>query len=180
MSTGGRRLSERIGDPTYLEGLADKPIDELRAMREECREAENEASFERRLCQGRIEILRAEIERRGGGEGAGDLIARLPKILGGERAQSEGPLPARAPNFSIPRSADVARRRVEEIVGEQTLARLPEIDDEELRQIVESLIEYEADLSKRRKDVQTVMDSVQEEIVRRYASGEADPQTAFS
>src|ERR687896_2748852 len=76
-----RRLVERITDPAYLEGLADKDLAELRAMREECREGELELSFERRLCQARIDILTAELERRAGGGGEGDLVSRLPEIL---------------------------------------------------------------------------------------------------
>ena len=52
-----RRLVERIADPMYLEDLGDKSLEELRAMREECRDGETELSFERRLCQARIDIL---------------------------------------------------------------------------------------------------------------------------
>ncbi|MFP5299343.1 MAG: hypothetical protein ACLGHL_10190, partial [Actinomycetota bacterium] len=51
-----RRLVERIMDPSYLDGLAERSMEELRSMREECREGENELSFERRLCQARIDI----------------------------------------------------------------------------------------------------------------------------
>src|SRR5207247_5779516 len=46
-----RRLVELITDPVYLVGLQTKPIEELRAMREECGQGETELSFERRLCQ---------------------------------------------------------------------------------------------------------------------------------
>lgn len=179
MTERQRRLSERVTHPSYLEGLGDKPITELRAMREECREAETEASFERRLCQARLDILSAEINRREGGSDE-DLVARLPEILGGERATSDQPLPDRAPDFSIPRSADIPRRRVEEVVGEQTLTRLGEIDVEELRRIMQTLADYEKTVSGRRRAIQDVMDKVQTEIVRRYTSGEADPAAALS
>ncbi len=175
-----RRLSERVTHPSYLEGLRDKSIDDLRTMREECREAETEVSFERRLCQGRLDILNAEVSRREGGS-EGDLVGRLPEILGGEtRNTGDQPLPSRAPDFSVPRNADVPRRRVEEVVGEQTLARLGEIDLEELRGIIETLADYERTVSTRRRSIQDVMDKVQEEIVRRYTSGEADPTAAFN
>ena len=175
-----RRLSERVTHPSYLEGLQEKSIADLRAMREECREAETEVSFERRLCQARLDILSAEISRREGGTDD-DLVARLPQILGGEaRRDGDQPLPTRAPDFSAPRNADVPRRRVEEVVGEQTLARLTEIDLDELRQIIETLAEYERTVSARRHSIQDVMDKVQAEIVRRYTSGEADPTAALS
>lgn len=180
MAERQRRLSERVTHPAYLEGLRDKSIADLRALREECREAETEASFERRLCQARLDILSAEIERREGGSDA-DLVGRLPEILGGdEQRHNDFPLPSRAPDFSTPRNADIPRRRVEEVVGEQTLARLSEIDLEELRGIMSTLADYERTVSTRRRAIQDVMDKVQAEIVRRYTSGEADPTAALS
>jgi hypothetical protein len=173
-----RRLVEMITDPSYLEGLGEKSLEDIRAMRDECREGEMELSFERRLCQGRSDILSAEIDRRNGVGGEGDLLSRLPAILATEgRRGSDSPLPARAPDFSIPRNADIPRRRVEEIVGEQTLTRLPTLAAEEIQEILKSLSEHEQRVSARRKEVQDVMDRVQAEIVRRYTSGEADPRS---
>jgi hypothetical protein len=176
-----RRLVERITDASYLGALTEKPIEELRAMREECREGENELSFERRLCQARTEILSAELERRrsSSGEADTDLVQRLARILATERRRGEVPLPSRAPDFSIPRNADVPRRRIEEIVGEQTLARLPTVQTEEIQGIISSLSEHERNLSRRRRSVHEVLDAIQAEIVRRYRSGEADPGTAL-
>ena len=179
MTDPKRRLVERIVDPTYLEGLGEKPLEDLRAMRDECREGEMEISFERRLAQARIDILSAELDRRAGG-GDDDLMSRLPQILATEaRAEGGLPLPSRAPDFSIPRNADIPRRRIEEIVGEQTLSRLPSLPTEELRGILASLGDHEKTLSARRKVIQEVMDTVQAEIVRRYVSGEADPTAAL-
>jgi hypothetical protein len=169
-----RRLVERIADPSYVEGLTDRTVEDLRDMREECREGENELSFERRLCQARIDILQAELDRREG-KHEGDLMSRLPEILATEGHSGGSSLPSRAPDFSIPRNADIPRRRVEEVVGEQTLARLSSIPPEEIAGIITSLQELESTVSARRKKVQEVMDQIQSEIVRRYTSGEADP-----
>ena len=174
-----RRLVERITEPAYLDGIADKSVAELRAMREECREGELELSFERRLCQARIDILSAELERRSGGGGEGDLVSRLPQILSKDAGGRSGDLslPNRAPDFSIPRNADVPRRRVEEIVGEQTLARIPTLATEELRGIIASLGEHERKVSERRRNVHEVIDALQGELVRRYT---ADPGAALA
>jgi len=136
-------------------------------MDDECREAELEVSFERRLCQARIDILSAEIKRRESGESS-DLLERLPHILAsdGPRAAGEQPLPSRAPDFSrIPRNADVPRRRVEEIVGEMTLARLPQLPVEEIQGIVDSLEAHEKAISARRKQVHRVIDKIQALLV---------------
>ena len=174
-----RRLIEKINDPAYLDALSERSLDEIREMREECRAGENELSFERRLCQARLDILQAELDRRDG-KGSGDLMDRLPQILAAEAPQeTDMPLPSRAPDFSIPRSADVERRRVDEIVGEQTLARLQDISKDEIKSIMTTLAEHERNLSARRRQVHEVMDVLQAEIVRRYTSGEADPTAAL-
>ena len=170
-----RRLVERIIDPSFVEGLTEASIEEVRTKRDESREGEKELSFERRLCQARIDILNAELDQRSG-KTQGDLIDRLPAILAAEGGGSgESSLPSRAPDFSIPRNADVPRRRVEEVVGEQTLARLSSLEPEEIQGVIRSLEEHEAEVSARRKKVQEVADLVQAEIVRRYKDGEADP-----
>ena len=175
-----RRLVERITDPDYVESLEEQSMAKLREMRSESSEGENELSFERRLCQARLDILKAELRRRETGEEQ-DLLARLPEILSSALGGgSETPIPQRAPDFSIPRSADVPRRRVEEIVGEQTLARLHEVDEAELNEIIESLNQHEQKISARRKRVHEVIDRIQAEIVRRYSSGEADPSEALA
>ena len=178
--TDKRRLVDRVTDPAYTEGLAERPEEELRAMRDECKDGENDVSFERRLCQARIDILSAELARREGkGGGESDLLKRLPEILATESVDRDGRLPERAPDLSIPRTADIPRRRVEEIVGERTLARLPQIPDEEIRGIIDSLRTYEAELSSRRKALQEVLDRIQQELMRRFKSGEADPTAAL-
>ncbi|MGI8774988.1 MAG: hypothetical protein ACR2KQ_08250 [Actinomycetota bacterium] len=174
-----RRLIERLADPTFLEGLSELPIERLRVMREECREAEMELSFERRLCQARIDILAAELDRRAGRGGEGDLMSRLPEILATESNQSSSPLPSRAPDLSVPRNADVPRRRVDEIAGERTLSRMATLPDEEVEGILASLKEWETGVSARRKVIQEVMDKVQAEVVRRYKSGASDPADLF-
>ena len=175
MSDVKRRLVDRIIEPSFVDGLSERSIDELREMRDQCAEGETEVSFERRLCQARIDILSAELDQRSGNV-SGDLISRLPQILAEEsRSEGSGTLPTRAPDLSIPRNTDIPRRRVEEIVGEQTLARLAQVPTEEIRKIIESLAEHERNLSDKRRRVHEVVDAVQTEIVRRYTTGEADP-----
>lgn len=175
-----RRTVDRVTDASYVQGLSEKSDTDLRAMVSEATEAENEVSFERKLCQGRIDILKAELTRRKDGKDVGDLVARLPQILAGDTpAQGEG-LPSRAPDFSIPRNADIPRRRVEEIVGEQTLARLPQLPDEEISSVIDALIEHEATLSSRRKDLHEVIYALQQENVRRLKGGATDPTLATS
>lgn len=178
MDARKRRRYEVISEPSYVEDLQSRGVEELRGLRDECRDVENEISFERRLCHARLDILRAEIERRSGDQDE-DLLSRLPQILGAAESHAEGPLPDRAPDLSIPRNADIPRRRVEEIVGEQTMAQLPRLETNELREIIANVAEHEVNLSARRRRIHEVMDEIQAEIVRRYTSGEADPTAAL-
>ena len=176
MSEGAkRRLVDRVIEPSYVEGLSEASIDEVRAKRDESHEGEKELSFERRLCQARIDILGAELDQRSG-KTTGDLIDRLPAILAAEGSSGSEPgLPSRAPDFSIPRNADVPRRRVEEVEGEQALARLSTLSDDEIKGRIESLKDHERIVSAKRSKVQAVVDMLQAEIVRRYSEGEATP-----
>jgi hypothetical protein len=180
MNERKRRLTERMTEEGFLQGLEDMALEDLRALRDDCREGENEISFERRLCQARIDILTAELDRRTGKE-TGDLLSRLPEILSDEQEGGGGDskLPDRAPTFAIPRNADIPRRRVEEIVGETTLARLSQLQPEELQGIITSLAEHERNLSEKRREIHEVVDEVQAEIVRRYTTGQADPTAAL-
>jgi hypothetical protein len=179
MDSQRRRRYEAIAEPSYVEDLNGRSLENLRSLRDECRDVENEISFERRLCHARIDILRAEMERRSGQQDQ-DLLSRLPEILGSAEVRSEDmALPSRAPDLSIPRNADIPRRRVEEIAGEQTMTRLNQLQGDEIKEIMASLAEHERNLSARRRKLHEVMDIIQAEIVRRYTSGEADPTAAL-
>ena len=131
-------------------------------------------------ARGAIDILKAELSRREEGRDTSDLVARLPQILAGDSRAEGGTLPSRRRIYSIPRNADIPRRRVEEIVGEQTLARLPQLPDEEIRSVIRALTEHESNLSARRKALHEVIETLQGETVRRLKSGETDSTAALS
>ena len=170
-----RRLADRIGDPAYLADLPSRAMDQLQEMRREAQALENELSFERRLCQARIDILSAELDHRAG-RVEGDVMSRLAQILTDEDTDGpDTPLPTRMPDLSVPASALRPRRRVEEIVGSDTLAKLTKLPETEIRSSIESLADHEKGLSARRKTVHEVLDAIQAEIVRRYTTGEEDP-----
>src|SRR5688572_15402173 len=74
----------RILDAAYMDDLEARPIEEIRAMRAECQEIETGLSFLRRVVQGHLDIVAAEVaRRRDGGEPAdvAALVDRLPEIL---------------------------------------------------------------------------------------------------
>jgi RsiG-like len=176
-----RRLLDQILAPDFLEGISDRSLEEIREMRARCNEVETEVSYERRLCQARVDILKAELDRREG-KGDGDLITRLPHVLVGEAEQPSErlPIPNRAPHLSIPRSADVVRRRADDVLADHNLSNLPQLSRQEIEEMLRKLAEREQMLSDGRRRVHEVVDAVQSELVRRYKSGQADPTSALS
>lgn len=164
--TRGNRRSDRILDPSYLDGIGGLDDDRVRAMREECEEEESVLSYERRLLHARLDILRAELERRATGGSAKSLIDRLPEILtGGETPTHRGSFP----KLDAPPVFEPPRRRIEKLVTDDTLLRLPELPEAEVRAILATLEGIEGEVSESRRSIMNVLDRLTEELGRRLA-----------
>ena len=55
----------RILNSSYLDGMAERSLADIRAMRTECQEAEVALSYLRRLIQGRLDIVHTYLEHPG-------------------------------------------------------------------------------------------------------------------
>jgi hypothetical protein len=170
MPTGGKRRLDRILDPSYLEGLGDVPLDRLRSMREECEEEEEVLSYERRLLHGRLAILKAELDRRSSNSETKSLIDRLPEILSGDDQPSHR---GAFPKLEAPPMFENPRRRVEKLVSDDTLARLPELGDSDIRSITETLRDAERDVSQARAALHEVLNPIIDELARRLSPADA-------
>jgi hypothetical protein len=161
--------------PAYLEGLPSMPIAEIRSRRDQATEVEVGLSYVRRLIQGRLDIVLAEVHQRESGGPAGDLadlVQRLPEILG-ERVRSPGM--GRLPTLMAPAEMELTEvHRLDEIVDADSLGTLPQRTDAELLAMVDALAEFEHQVSAGRRSAFEVIDQLQDEIVRRYKSGEAN------
>lgn len=181
MATMGDPLdaAEHVLGDAFVEGLETLPMEELRARRGECEEVEVLASYLRRLVQGRMDIVHAEIRRRDGGELAdlAGLVEQLPEIL------SEGPRGAGVGRLGTVLVPDVNHRRLtaelDRIIDADKVAVLGELSEDELRTLGDDLAALEQDVSARRRCIQERMDTLQAEIVRRYKSGEATVDSLF-
>lgn len=169
-----RELEEILADD-YLASLTARSVPEIRAMRNSCQEIETTLSYLRRLAQGRLDIVQVEIgRRREGGDPADltELIERLPVVLS-DRTRGDGhngPLP----QVWLPDR--LAGELVEELAGmevEAHLTNLPMVDDEWLETIRGQLMTYEARVSQLRRQLFERIDALQDELTRRYRSGEA-------
>jgi hypothetical protein len=168
---GGRRRVDRVLASDYLDGIEAMSLAELRALRREAQQEEADLSYVRRLLQGRIDILRAELARRGDeDEGAGSVMAQLPEILADEPAASPGS--ARYLTVGPSRLGEY-RRRIEVALADVELSDLSARTDAELRGALDRLTGHEQGVSRTRHDVQRVADRCSAEIARRYRDGEA-------
>ncbi len=62
---GGRRRVDRVLGAGFLDDLDQLTLQELRERRHDAEQEDADLSYIRRLLQGRLDIIRAEIERRG-------------------------------------------------------------------------------------------------------------------
>ncbi len=165
--------------PAYLEDLEGLPLPELRSKRAACAELETELSYLRRLVQARIDLVMDESERRQLGQAGSsrdELVERLPRILG-EHDRSAGP--GRLPAFLAPAEQaqlDLAAR-VEALLPSDRLASLPSLPAKALDEVLEALTQLERQVSTERRSLHDILDRIQEELVRRYRSGEATVDT---
>lgn len=171
-TTGGNRRIDRVLRDDYLAGIASLPMAELRTRRDDAEQEETDVSYLRRLVQGRIDILRAELARRGG-DGAGSLLADLPQILGDDGPRTAPRGLGRHSNVE-PSRADEHRRYVESLVADVDLSDVAARSEDELRSALSIFEREESDLSDKRRRIFAVLDACSTEITRRYRDGEAD------
>src|ERR671913_764546 len=168
---GGQRRVARVLAPPCVGGAAQLARPGLRARREEAEAEEADVSYLRRLLQGRLDILRAELVRRSASseQDVAGLLAGLPAILTDDAPGTFSVVP----RVQVPSRAGEHRRRVERLVSDETIARLPELDVEELTRAVEVLSAEEEKVSTHRRTVQRVVDVLRGELARRYRVGTA-------
>jgi len=164
-------------DPAFVHGLDQLTLDELRRRRDVANERETQYSYVRRMVQGPLDILDAEVARRTAGQPSGDvsdLVERLPSILGD---QIHAPGLGRLPAFLAPGAVDDAlTRRLDAIVTTDELADLASLDDARVAAIGAALRDFEREVSDTRRSLQEVVDQVKGELIRRYRDGEAPPE----
>jgi hypothetical protein len=159
-------------DGAFLDGLRELSMDEVRSKRTECQEVEVGLSYLRRVVQGRLDIVFADLQRRAGGEPAdlAALVDQLPGILG-EQSRPAGY--GRLPTLIVPSDADDLTAEVDAVADPTRLSSLAEMDEGNVRALADRLQELERRTSDQRRLLLDRIDALQEEIVRRYKEGEA-------
>jgi len=171
LPTGNRRI-DRVLSEGYLDGLTALPLTEVRELRNEAEQEEADLSYLRRLLQGRVDIIRAELARRRGELGESEsIIDQLPQILADDRAPARG---LGRHTVIEPSRVDEHRRLVERLVADSDLSALAGRTADQLEETLVRFGEHEREISEQRHKVQAVMDACAGEITRRYREGEAD------
>ncbi|MEU8828664.1 ABC transporter substrate-binding protein [Streptomyces sp. NPDC048636] len=159
------------------QSLSGLRLPELRALRRTAQREEADLSYVRRLLQGRIDILRAEVERRSDPSPRvvpdappAALVELLPKILADVPSRHRSS--ARHVTLGTPHGAEY-ERLAEEMLAEVGLSDPGARTDEELRGAMGRLVGYEQQVSRRRQELQRTADGCSAEIARRYREGEA-------
>ena len=167
-----RRRIDQVTDPDFVRDLTEVPIETLRDRRRVCDDLDTELSYYRRLLHGRLDLLEFEQRRRRGDE-TRSLIEALPEILaGGDGDLGEGGVLKNLP-IEPPDVGD-AKRPIDRILGDDFLAHLPTISDEELTSISDELTETERAVSSDRRAVYSALERILEELTRRYRDGLAN------
>jgi anti-sigma-K factor RsiG len=165
---------DRLVASTESGPLPELSMQQLRARRSELQSIELALSYVRRLIQGRLDIVLDERHHRAAGEGGRNvaaLVADLPKILsehvagGGRGALPEVTLP--------PADLDEIVAVVDHIIDAARLGSMGELSDAALDTAATELTDLERRVSQHRRSLHASIDALQEEIVRRYKTGEA-------
>lgn len=173
---GGRRRIDRVLAPEYLDGLHELTLTEVRERRAEADQEEVDLSYARRLLHGRIDILRHEQHRRAeGGPAApapgtlGDeaIVEALKRILADDRPADRG---LGRHMTATPSRVGEHRREAERAVADVGGSDLAGMDDDALAQALARLADIEARVSRSRRQVQAVVDTLTADIARRYST----------
>ena len=168
----------RILDPAYVADIGERTIEDVRAMRAECQDVETGLSYLRRVVQGRLDIVHAELSRRRSGGEPGDLsslIEQLPAILGDHlRAPGNGRLPV---SLDPGRLDPELEARLDALAADADNDAITEIDEPRLVTTGDALAELEQEISTRRRHLFDRIDELQAEITRRYKTGEASVES---
>ncbi|MGZ4506411.1 MAG: RsiG family protein [Blastococcus sp.] len=167
----GGAAVDALLDPTFLENAMRSPMAEVRVLRRQAEQEEVNLSYTRRLLQGRLDIVRRELQRRAEHDGR-SLVDLLPEILA---EKGRGPAHGLGRHQTVgPSAPEDYESWVNALTPGVDLSSISDLPDAKLERAARALAEAESGLSERRRGVQQVMDGLAAELGRRYRDGEAD------
>jgi hypothetical protein len=166
---GGRRRIDLVLGEDFLADLDTAPLDDIRGRRREAEQEDADLSYIRRMLQGRMDILRAELSRRSDG-GEDKLVDHLSRILSDVGRADHG----LGRYLTVePSRVDEHRRAVEQVIADVGVSDVEGHSDDEVRAALARVEDFERGVSEDRQKVQKVMDALTAEVTRRYRTGAA-------
>ena len=166
---------ERVLAEDWMGDLPSRPIEDIRAMRDEVRAVEDKVSYLRRIIQGRADIVAADLRRRSEGGSPIDLdtlVEQLPGILSDKGGGPGGP--GRLPSgVMAPDDTDLTIE-IDRIAGPDELGHLADLSDDAVAELARNVGELERRTSTARRGLFGRIDALNGELARRYGTGEAD------
>jgi hypothetical protein len=144
-------------------------LPELRALRGELQHQDDVVSYVRRVAQARLDLVRAEQNRRQVGDDV-PLSEELSGILGSHLTGGPPRPPRPADDFSDHPLAAELEQLCEDAGGTDVEG----LDDDELAAFGARLHDFEQARSGERRELFGRIDALSAELVRRYREGEAD------
>lgn len=196
---------QRLMADEILADLRSKPLPRLRGLRVELSQAEGDVSFVRRVAQGRLDIAGHEVGRRetngsasGNGQSgppavdASGILFDMPDILtdparragfgaDGSLADDEVTLPRR--NVEVNEPGPIALElfeKLDRVASPQALSGVEAMSSADLADLFDRLRSFEVELSGIRRSLHDRIDTIQDEIARRYRDGEATVDTLLN
>jgi hypothetical protein len=165
---------DRLLDGAYLDGIDAASLEDIRARRAECQEAEVGLSYLRRLAQGRLDIVHTYLDRPSSepSPDLAELVEEMPGILATGPGRPAGP--GRLPMLLAPDTEDPGlTQELDAILGADDIGHLATLGPDGLGDIAGALEEYERRISTRRRALHERIDALQAELVSRYKTGSA-------
>ena len=170
-SPAGGAAVDALLHPEFVDQALRQPMTEVRRLRRQAEQEEVNLSYTRRVLQGRLDIVRRELQRRAEDDGR-SLVDLLPEILA---EKGRGPAHGLGRHQTVqPSAPEKYESWVNSLTPAVDLSAITELSDAKLEQAARALAEAESGLSERRRGVQQVMDALAAELGRRYRDGEAD------
>lgn len=198
---------QRLMNEDLVSDLQKTDLTRLRAIRTEMTAAEGDISFVRRVAQGRLDIVGHESARRQAGADPGSstgevaeqvpgLLYDMPDILaevtgrGDRRAPVGDAEPVEGAGTGVPQRkvqvgepgaiASSLLEELDEAGPSSEFSDLPNMAVGDLADLMDRLQMFERNLSEVRRALHDRIDSIQEEIGRRYRDGEVSVDSVLN
>jgi hypothetical protein len=165
---------DRILATTYLDGIGERSLADIRSMRTECQEAEVALSYLRRLIQGRLDIVHAYLEHPGSDTAPdlASLVNDLPGILSSGPGRPPGP--GHGPLLLSPDTEESdLTAELDAVLGADEIGTLADLEIDQLNSLAGQLEAIESRVSVDRRALHERIDTLQAELVNRHKTGRA-------